>query len=194
MFWISLPSPDWASSPASCEDMNQARKCHCSMVQKCPNLSTCVQIWNCVAAATPFTSKPKASNVDVLDMSLSCKQNVKTWYFSICARHPFQVCKWHQLTCYEVHGCWSHFFVLLLWGFESWLKSQSPGDQPPLSQVGFIDCHHISMSIASCIACHLFKPNDQLFYEPLTAVWVLIAAILIGKAQQIHLKCWRIEA
>ena len=27
----------------------------------------------CVAAATPFNSKPKASNVDVLDMSLSCK-------------------------------------------------------------------------------------------------------------------------
>jgi hypothetical protein len=28
----------------------------------------------CVAAATPFTPKPKASHVDILDMNLSCKQ------------------------------------------------------------------------------------------------------------------------
>ena len=32
-------------------------------------------------AATPFTSKPKASHGDILDMSFSCKQ---MWHFSVC--------------------------------------------------------------------------------------------------------------
>ena len=85
------------------------------------------RIERCVAAATVFIPKPKASDMYELVMKFLMQVMVKMKCFSICACHPSQVCNWHQIACCDITECYSQLFVLLLWVMQLRLLTQPVG-------------------------------------------------------------------
>ena len=84
-------------------------------------------IERCVAAATAFIPKPKASDMYELVMKFLMQVMVKMRCFSICACHPSQVCSWHQMACCDIIECYSQLFVLLLWVMQLRFLTQPVG-------------------------------------------------------------------
>ena len=136
----------------------------------------------CVAAATPFTPKPKACNAMTWhDMHAS---GVNWTLLDLFVSSS----KALQLTS---NGMVSHPWALSLFfrtpplASAVRLWSQLSRDSAPLLQKAFVDCHDVYVSIPSCICCHLLKPLDQMFHVPVASLSIVIP-ILVCEVQKVH--------
>ena len=142
-----------------------------------------LDLYFCVAAATPFTPKPKACQCNDLTW-FSCKWGENEMLLALCVSSS----KGLQLTS---NGMVSHPWALSL-HFRTpplasavRLWSQLRRDPAPLLQEAFVDCYNVHVSIPSCICCHLLKPLDQMFHVPVASLSIVIP-ILVCEVQKVH--------